>query len=90
MSNELQPLQYMIKGVKPDKLLDSEFIKELKTTFGDFQIVNISIVVGEDDNKDIANIGYPYPIYQKNDQLILDTSFPETLNKLTKIIMEDK
>lgn len=90
MSKEPQPLQYMLEGAKPDKLLDSEFIKNLKTTFGNYQVVNLSIIVGEGDKQDIVNIGYPYPIYHQNDQLIVDTNFPETLTKLTKIIAEDE
>lgn len=92
MTKEPIPLQYMLEGVKAEKLLDSEFLGELEKNFKKFRVINITIFTEEDDPKkrDMISIGYPRPAYENEDKLILDSNFPENLEKVLNIVNKDE
>ena len=90
MAEEPKPSQYMLEGVKSETFIDSEFLGELEKVFKKCRVVTISVYVETDDGKDMITISYPFPVFEKNDQLIVDTQFPKTLEKIMKIIRDDE
>lgn len=90
MDKEPIPTQFMLKGVKAETFVDSEFLGELNKIFTKYRVVNITLFVEDGDKKDVISIGYPAPIFEEKNELIVGSQFPNTLEKIIQIITEDQ
>jgi hypothetical protein len=87
---EPKPTQVQIKGINLRNILDDRFLGAMDKVMGkDLYFIALRLVDLKDDNKgEIISLFHPNK--EKSDQNILniDTSNPETLDKVLKVVLK--
>lgn len=88
-NNEIIPTQFMKKNFDLSEKIDEDFLNLIKDNFGeDVSVISLAILVNDsnDSKKELISFNYRNDKEQKNNEIIVDFSNPDSFDKVRKIL----
>lgn len=89
-NNDIVPTQFIKKDFDLSKKIDSDFLNLIKDNFGnDVSVISLAILVNDPDDeskKELISFNYRNDKEQKNNEIIVDISNPNSFDKLRRIL----
>jgi hypothetical protein len=77
------PIEYEANGVSLVELFKPDFVSKMEKTFGDFNVVNLIIILG---GKDLLSLWHKSSEDAKNKTLTIASKDPETMQRLSEVL----
>ncbi len=89
-NNDIIPTQFIKKDFDLSKKIDSDFLNLIKDNFGnDVSVISLAILVNnpeDESKKELISFNYRNDKEQKNNEIIVDISNPNSFDKLRRIL----
>lgn len=89
-SNDIFPTQFIKKDFDLSKKIDEDFLNLIKDNFGrDVSVISLALLVtdaNDESKKELISFNYRNDKEQKNNEIIVDISNPESFDKLRRIL----
>ncbi|PWB88085.1 hypothetical protein [Methanobrevibacter thaueri] len=89
-NKDIIPTQFIKKDFDLSKKIDSDFLNLIKDNFGnDVSVISLAILVNnpeDESKKELISFNYRNDKEQKNNEIIVDISNPNSFDKLRRIL----
>ena len=89
-NNDIIPTQFIKKDFNLSEKIDSNFLNLIKDNFGnDISVISLAILVNNPENeskKEVISFNYRNDKEQKNNEIIVDISNPDSFDKIRRIL----
>ena len=89
-NNDIIPTQFIKKDFNLSEKIDSDFLNLIKDNFGnDISVISLAILVNNPENeskKEVISFNYRNDKEQKNNEIIVDISNPNSFDKIRRIL----
>ena len=89
-NKDIIPTQFIKKDFDLSKKIDSDFLNLIKDNFGnDVSVISLAILVNnpeDESKKELISFNYRNDKEQKNNEVIVDISNPNSFDKLRRIL----
>ena len=89
-NKDIIPTQFIKKDFDLSKKIDCDFLNLIKDNFGtDISVISLAILVTDPDDeskKELISFNYRNDKEQKNNEVIVDISNPNSFDKLRRIL----
>ena len=89
-NKDIIPTQFIKKDFDLSKKIDRDFLNLIKDNFGnDVSVISLAILVNDPDDeskKELISFNYRNDKEQKNNEVIVDISNPNSFDKLRRIL----
>lgn len=89
-SNDIFPTQFIKKDFDLSKKINEDFLNLIKDNFGsDVSVISLALLVtdtNDESKKEVISFNYRNDKEQKNNEIIIDISNPDSFDKLRRIL----
>ena len=89
-SNDIFPTQFIKKYFDLSKKINEDFLNLIKDNFGsDVSVISLALLVtdtNDESKKEVISFNYRNDKEQKNNEIIIDISNPDSFDKLRRIL----
>lgn len=89
-NTDIIPTQFLKKDFNLTEKIDDEFFELIKNNFGDnVSVISLALLITDDNDetkKEVISFNYRNDKEQKNNEVIIDLSNPNSFDKLKRIL----